>query len=99
VDTEVITINFADPFTLIRDLKGMGENNAVQQRRPYVKRDTFMAAASIYKSMFGNPDGSVPATFQVLYMIGWAPHSSQQKPKRRGSATVSLKSLGRGDKF
>jgi len=69
VDTEIITINYADPFTLMRDLKGMGENNAVLQRRPYVKRDTFMAAASIYKSMFGNPDGSVPATFQVIWIF------------------------------
>jgi NADH dehydrogenase [ubiquinone] 1 alpha subcomplex assembly factor 5 len=66
VDTDVIKINYADPFVLMKDLKGMGENNAVKKRRSWVNRKTIMAAASIYKSMYGNPDGSIPATFQVI---------------------------------
>jgi len=100
VDTEIIQINYSDPFTLMRDLKGMGENNAVIKRRSNVPRDTFMAAASIYQSLYGNPDGSVPATFQIIYFIGWAPHESQPQPKKRGSAQVSLKSLGeKSDRF
>lgn len=62
-------------------------------RRP-ASRDSLLAAASIYQSMFGQPDGTVPATFQVIYLIGWSPHESQQKPLRRGSAQHSLKELG-----
>lgn len=46
-----------------------------------------------HTELYGEADGSVPATFQVVYMIGWAPHASQPKAKRRGSASVSLKTL------
>jgi len=94
VDTENINVKYFDAFTLMRDLQGMGENNAIIKRRNYVPLDTFIATASIYKSLYGNPDGSIPATFQVVYMIGWAPHESQQQPKERGSATASMRTLG-----
>ncbi len=69
VDSEVITINYADPFMLMNDLREMGEVNAVLQRRPKVPRDTMMAAASIYKELYGNPDGSIKATFQVRLLL------------------------------
>jgi len=94
VDVETIKINYENPFTLMRDLKGMGENNAVEKRRSNVSRDTFISAAAIYQSLYGNKDGSVPATFEIVYLIGWSPHSSQPQPKRRGSAQISLKTLG-----
>ncbi|OEL20006.1 putative methyltransferase At1g22800 [Dichanthelium oligosanthes] len=55
-----------------------------------LKRDTALATAAIYQSMFGLEDGSIPATFQVIYMTGWREHPSQQKAKRRGSATISF---------
>jgi len=99
VDTEVISVNFADPFVLMRDLQGMAENNASVQRRDFTNKDIFMSAASIYKALYGNEDGSVPATFQVIYLIGWCPDESQAKPKQRGSATVSLKTIGEGNKL
>jgi NADH dehydrogenase [ubiquinone] 1 alpha subcomplex assembly factor 5 len=57
----------------------MAENNAVLKRRKNVSKDTIMAAASVYQSLFGNTDGSVPATFQVVYFIAWTPHESQPK--------------------
>ena len=59
-------------------------------------KDTLMAMLPIYKLMYGNPDGTVPATFQVIYMIGWKPDPSQPQPARRGSATHSLKELDGG---
>jgi len=99
VDTEIFTVNYPDPFVLMRDLQEMGEANAVLQRRAKVPRDTMMAAASIYKELFGNPDGSVKATFQVVYFIGWSPHHSQQQPMKRGTGKVSLKTLGDGGKL
>ncbi|MEQ2237087.1 NADH dehydrogenase [ubiquinone] 1 alpha subcomplex assembly factor 5 [Ilyodon furcidens] len=49
----------------------------------------------IVSEMYGNEDGSVPATFEILYMIGWKPHESQAKPAKRGSATVSFGDLSK----
>ncbi|CAG8548282.1 6404_t:CDS:10, partial [Diversispora eburnea] len=89
IDTDEIIVNYPSIFELIQDLRSMGESNAVISRRPFLKRDTLIAAASIYKELHGNPDGTIPATFQ----IGWKPDLSQQKPKERGSAKVSLKDI------
>jgi NADH dehydrogenase [ubiquinone] 1 alpha subcomplex assembly factor 5 len=97
IDTESITVRYASPYSLLKDLKGMAESNAVTKRRNYLQQDTLHATAAIYNQLYGFPDGSVPATFQVIYFIGWAPHESQQKPKKRGSAKVSMKTLGEGN--
>jgi len=95
VDTEVLSVNFRDAFILMRDLKGMGENNATLSRRKFTPKETIFGVGDVYKTHYGNPDGSVPATFQVVYMVGWKPHSSQPSAKRRGSATSSMKALGK----
>ncbi|OXB80796.1 UNVERIFIED_CONTAM: hypothetical protein H355_003707 [Colinus virginianus] len=79
--------------------KCMGESNCSWNRKPLLHRDTMLAAAAIYKEMYGNSDGSVPATFQIFYMIGWKFHESQAKPAQRGSATVSFGDLAKIDKF
>uniref|UniRef100_M4BMZ7 Methyltransferase type 11 domain-containing protein n=1 Tax=Hyaloperonospora arabidopsidis (strain Emoy2) TaxID=559515 RepID=M4BMZ7_HYAAE len=94
VDTDYIQVDYPNAFVLMEHLRGMGENHAVTSRGSPATRDSLLAAASIYQSMFGQPDGTVPATFQVIYLIGWSPHASQQKPLRRGSAQHSLKELG-----
>ncbi|RHZ69495.1 hypothetical protein Glove_283g98 [Diversispora epigaea] len=93
IDTDEIIVNYPSIFELIQDLRSMGESNAVISRRPFLKRDTLIAAASICKELHGNPDGTIPATFQIIFMIGWKPDLSQQKPKERGSAKVSLKDI------
>ncbi|KYQ89852.1 hypothetical protein DLAC_09827 [Tieghemostelium lacteum] len=92
IDTEKIQIQYKNAFTLMRDLQNMGENNAILKRRNYTSRDTFMAAASIYENLYGSAE-KVPATFQIIYLIGWAPHASQPKPKPRGSATKRFSDL------
>jgi len=69
VDQEILEVNYADPFVLMRDLRGMGEGNAQRSKRPYVPRDTFYAMAAAYQAMYGNPDGSIPATFQVQFNL------------------------------
>jgi len=56
---------------LVEHLRAMGETNALFQRNPVLKRDTALATAAIYQSMFGLEDGSIPATFQVLYFSCW----------------------------
>ncbi|XP_041068155.1 arginine-hydroxylase NDUFAF5, mitochondrial isoform X2 [Carcharodon carcharias] len=95
VDIDEIMVNYPGIFEVMEDLQGMGESNCAWCRKPLLHRDTMLAAAAIYKEMYGNDDGSVPATFQILYMIGWKPHELQAKPAQRGSATLSIGDLGK----
>uniref|UniRef100_A0A8C6J5L4 Arginine-hydroxylase NDUFAF5, mitochondrial n=3 Tax=Melopsittacus undulatus TaxID=13146 RepID=A0A8C6J5L4_MELUD len=95
VDTDEIQVNYPGLFELMEDLQGMGESNCSWNRKPLLHRDTMLAAAAIYQEMYGNSDGSVPATFQIFYMIGWKFHESQAKPAKRGSATVSFGDLSK----
>jgi len=95
VDQEHFTVHYADAFILMYDLRGMAENNATLFRRKFISKETFFSAAAIYKEIYGNPDGSIPATFNVIYFIGWAPHHSQPKPKTRGSQQYSFSDIDR----
>ena len=100
VDTEVITVRYPDAWTLWAHLRGMGESHA-SVHRSHASQDTLLAAAAIYAEMYADPtDGSIPASFQLIYLTGWSPHESQQRPLPRGSGQVSLKDLnlpGLGD--
>ena len=97
IDTDVLKLEYPNAMTLMEHLQGMGENNASVSRRLNVSRDTFLAAAAAYHALYGDDedvrDGGVPATFQIIYMIGWAPDPSQPKAKARGSAKLSLKDI------
>ncbi|NXM70821.1 NDUF5 hydroxylase, partial [Serilophus lunatus] len=98
VDTDEIQVNYPGLFEVMEDLQGkcsMGESNCSWNRKPLLHRETMLAAAAIYREMYGNNDGSVPATFQIYYMIGWKYHESQAKPAQRGSATVSFGDLAK----
>ncbi|MDY0009945.1 MAG: SAM-dependent methyltransferase, partial [Bdellovibrionales bacterium] len=75
----------------MQDLRGMGASNAVFQRlKVPTQRRVIMEAARIYQEKYGDENGRVPATFQVIYAIGWSPHESQQQPLKPGSAVVRL---------
>uniref|UniRef100_A0A8C6SVA5 NADH:ubiquinone oxidoreductase complex assembly factor 5 n=1 Tax=Neogobius melanostomus TaxID=47308 RepID=A0A8C6SVA5_9GOBI len=95
VDTDELQVHYPGIMELLTDLQAMGESNCAWNRRSLLHRDTILAAAAVYKEMYGNPDGSVPATFDILYMIGWKPHGSQAKPAKRGSANVSFRDLSK----
>ncbi|KAM4583667.1 arginine-hydroxylase NDUFAF5, mitochondrial isoform 1-T2 [Odontesthes bonariensis] len=95
VDIDDVQVNYPGVMEVMTDLQGMGESNCAWNRRSLLHRDTILAAAAIYKEMYGSEDGSVPATFEILYMIGWKPHESQAKPAKRGSATVSFGDLSK----
>ncbi|XP_029878843.1 arginine-hydroxylase NDUFAF5, mitochondrial isoform X1 [Aquila chrysaetos chrysaetos] len=97
VDTDEIQVNYPGLFEVMEDLQGMGESNCAWNRKPLLHRETMLAAAAIYQEMYGNSDGSVPATFQIYYMIGWKFHESQARPAQRGSATVSFGDLAKID--
>ncbi|NXA40156.1 NDUF5 hydroxylase, partial [Eudromia elegans] len=92
VDTDEIQVNYPGLFELMTDLQG---NNCSWNRKPLLHRETILAASAIYQEMYGNSDGSIPATFQIYYMIGWKFHESQAKPAQRGSATVSFGDLAK----
>lgn len=93
VDVDEYTVRYKSAMDLIEHLRAMGETNALLQRHKILKRETALATAAVYESMFAAEDGTIPATFQVIFMTGWREHSTQQKAKRRGSATVSFGDL------
>lgn len=91
VDTDTLTVTYSDMFALMRDLRGMGETNAVAARsRKFMRRDTLFAAAARYKELYADADGRISATFQIIWMTGWAPHDGQQQPLRPGSGSARL---------
>ena len=91
VDSDILTVTYPDMFALIRDLRAMGETNAVRdRRRSFTPRATLLRAAAIYRERHGDAEGRIPASFQLLTLTGWAPHESQQKPLKPGSGKVSL---------
>ncbi|KAF8914300.1 S-adenosyl-L-methionine-dependent methyltransferase [Gymnopilus junonius] len=92
VDIDEVKVAYPSMWELMEDLQDMGENNAVIERRNVLRRDTLAAASAIYKEMHGSGE-SVPATFQIIYMIGWKPDQSQPKPLERGSGKVNLKDV------
>lgn len=90
-DMDTITVTYPDAFALMRELRGMGETNAVAERRShFTSRRTLFEAAARYAALYADSEGRIPATFQILYLAGWAPHESQQQPARPGSAQSSL---------
>ncbi|MGL6210630.1 MAG: methyltransferase domain-containing protein, partial [Paracoccaceae bacterium] len=83
-------VMYRDIWHLMRDLRGMGEGNALAARlRHPTRRAVFTRADAIYAESFGSGD-RIPATFEVITLTGWAPHDSQQKPLRPGSAQAQL---------
>jgi NADH dehydrogenase [ubiquinone] 1 alpha subcomplex assembly factor 5 len=90
-DSDRLIVTYPNMFRLMADLRGMGEQNAMLGRsRKFTKRATFLRAAEIYSARFGRPDGSVPASFEVVTLTGWAPHESQQKPLKPGVSAHRL---------
>ena len=93
-DSVTRTVRYRDAFHLMADLRAMGEGNALQHRKRLpAHRTLFALAAQNYLTAFGDVDGLVPATFDMICLTGWAPDESQQKPLRPGSATHRLAHL------
>ncbi len=90
-DSETIEVEYENALALMRDLGAMGESNLiVERRRGLSRRATLLRAAEIYAERFAVASGRVAATFEVLFLHGWAPHDSQPKPLRPGSAAQRL---------
>jgi len=84
-------VRYANAFALMQDLRRMGASNVlIERRRTPSRRTTMVRMAEIYGERFSDSDGRIRATFDVVWLSGWAPHDSQQKPLKPGSATASL---------
>ncbi|GAA0382545.1 methyltransferase domain-containing protein [Brevundimonas terrae] len=89
-DVDRVTVRYRDPFSLMRDLRAMGETNALAGQIKPLSRDILARAAALYVERHAEADGRIPATFEMVHLAGWAPHESQQKPAKRGSAKMRL---------
>jgi SAM-dependent methyltransferase len=91
VDSDRVTARYGNGLALMRDLRRMGAGNILsERRRSPLKRATLLRMLEIYAQRFADADGRLRATFEILWLSGWAPHDSQQKPLRPGSATQRL---------
>lgn len=91
VDSDIVTVTYESTFALMRDLRAMGETNAISERKKtFSSRRIFFRAAELYAQKFSEPDGRIRASFEIIFLLGWSPHESQQKPLRPGSAEFRL---------
>jgi SAM-dependent methyltransferase len=97
VDLDRVVTRYGDMFALMRDLRAMGAANALIARsRAPLRRDVLFRAAQIYAERFADGDGRLRATFDMVWLAGWAPHESQQKPLKPGSAKMRLEDALKG---
>ena len=90
-DVDRVVVRYANAFALMQDLRRMGAGNVlIERRRTPTRRTTLLRMAEIYGERFADSDGRIRATFDVIWLSGWAPHDSQPKPLKPGSATASL---------
>ena len=90
-DSETVTVRYASLFSLMADLRAMGSTNVLTQRlRRPTRRALFLRAAEIYAQRHADADGRLRATFEFIWLSGWVPHESQQKPLQPGSAKMRL---------
>jgi SAM-dependent methyltransferase len=91
VDSDRLTVRYQSVLALMRDLRRMGATNALsERRRSSLKRATLARMAEIYAQRFADADGRLRASFEIVWLSGWAPHESQQKPLKPGSAARRL---------
>jgi NADH dehydrogenase [ubiquinone] 1 alpha subcomplex assembly factor 5 len=99
VDVDDIIVDYPDTFALMQDLQAMGESNAVLGREMGgIGRDVLLAAEAIYRELHAEGGETIPATFRMIYMIGWKEGPNQSQPLPRGSGQINIKDiLGGGE--
>jgi SAM-dependent methyltransferase len=98
-DVDRVVVRYDSAFALMADLRRMGATNVLlERRRTPTRRATLLRMAQIYGERFADPDGRIRATFDVIWLSGWAPHESQQQPLKPGSAKASLEAAVKGKK-
>ena len=91
IDSEIITLTYRDLLTLLREIKQMGEANALtQQHQGMTGKQFWPRVMQHYAEHFSNAEGKLNATVELVFMTAWAPHESQQQPAKRGSGQIAL---------
>lgn len=91
VDSEILTVTYDTIFALMHDLRAMGETNSIAARLKSMSgKQLFIRAGELYAQNHADADGRIRATFEIVFLLGWAPHASQQQPLRPGSAQTRL---------
>jgi hypothetical protein len=85
-----VTVRYSGLPALVRDLRAMGETNVLAGPIRPLNRAILMRASELYAERHAEPDGRISATFEIVNLAGWAPHESQPKPLKRGSASIRL---------
>ena len=90
-DVDRVMVRYGSPLALMHDLRRMGAGNVLTaRRRTPLRRSTLQRVLEIYSERFADPDGRIRATFEIVWLSGWAPHESQQQPLKPGSARMRL---------
>ena len=90
-DVDRLIVRYDAPLALMHDLRRMAAANALTERRRVpLRRATLRRVAEIYAERFADAYGRVRATFEIVWLSGWAPHASQQQPLAPGSAKTRL---------
>jgi SAM-dependent methyltransferase len=90
-DVDRVVVRYDSAFALMADLRRMGATNVmIERRRTPTRRATLLRMAQLYSERFADPGGRIRATFDIIWLSGWAPHASQQQPLKPGSAKASL---------
>lgn len=90
-DVDRVVVRYGNAFALMQDIRRMGAANVlIERRRAPSRRATLLRMAEIYAERFADADGRIRATFDIIWLSGWAPHASQQQPLKPGSAKVSM---------
>jgi SAM-dependent methyltransferase len=98
-DVDRVIVRYGDAFALMQDLRRMGATNVLtERRRSPLRRQTLLRMAQLYGERFADADGRIRATFDIVWLSGWAPHESQQQPLKPGSATARLEDAVKGKK-
>ncbi len=91
IDSDIVTVSYENIFKLMQDLRGMGESSIIADRQKnFTRRELFLEAEKYYHENFAEEGNRIKASFEIIYLIGWAPHESQQQPLRPGSAKNRL---------
>ena len=91
IDSDRVTVRYDNPLALMHDLRAMGATNILtERRRTPLKRATLQKMLEIYARRFADADGRLRATFEIVWLTGWAPHENQQKPLKPGAASRRL---------
>jgi SAM-dependent methyltransferase len=90
-DVDRVVVRYGNAFALMQEIRRMGAANVlIERRRMPSRRSTLLRMAEIYAERFADADGRIRATFDIIWLSGWAPHASQQQPLKPGSAKASL---------